>query len=87
MKRRIFIWAGAGFLVAAFWALYALAAFPSTNERMRDLWPVVTVTCPILIGGIHYPISLYQALAANTFTYALVGLIVESLRRLHSRHA
>ncbi len=87
MKRRIFRWASAGFLVAAFWALYALAAFPFTNERMRDVWTLITLTCPILTAGSHNPISLYQALAANTFTYALVGLIVELLRRLHLRHA
>jgi hypothetical protein len=28
----------------------------------------------------HYPISLYEVLAANAVTYALVGLIVETLR-------
>jgi hypothetical protein len=32
------------------------------------------------MAGMHYPISLYEALAANTATYALVGLIVETLR-------
>jgi hypothetical protein len=32
------------------------------------------------IAGRHYPISLYEVLAANAVTYALVGLIVETLR-------
>jgi hypothetical protein len=32
----------------------------------------------------HYPITLYEALAANAGTYALVGLIVETLR--HQLH-
>jgi hypothetical protein len=35
MKYRIALWASAGFLAAGFWALFALATFPSTNERMR----------------------------------------------------
>jgi uncharacterized BrkB/YihY/UPF0761 family membrane protein len=80
MKYRIAIWAIAGLLVAGFWALYALATFPST-ERMRDVWPVITFTCPIAILGMHHAISLYESLAANVITYALVGLIVETLRK------
>jgi len=78
MKYRIGIWAVIGFLVAAFWALFA--TFPSI-ERMRDVWQLVSLTCPIAIVGMHHPISLYEALAVNTVTYALVGLIVETLRR------
>lgn len=83
MNYRIAMWAGAGFLVAGFWALFAIATFPS-SERMRDVWTLVGVTCPIAIAGMHYPISLYETLAANAVTYALLGLIVETLRhRLH----
>lgn len=80
MKYGIALWAGAGFLVAGFWALFALATFPSTNERMRDVWTLVCLTCPIAIAK-RYPISLYEVLAANAATYALVGLIVKTLRR------
>jgi len=86
MKFRIGLWASAGFLVACSWALFAFATFPSTNERMRDVWILVSLTCPIAIVGRHYPISLYAALAANAITYALVGLVVESVRR-HLNHA
>jgi hypothetical protein len=86
MKCRIAMWASAGFLVAASWAIYAAATFPLTSERMRDAWTLVTLTCPIAIAGMHFPISLYWALAANAATYALVGLIVETLRR-QLRHA
>ncbi len=81
MKYRIALWASAGFLVAGFWALFAFATFPSTNERMRDVWALVSLTCPVAIAGRHYAISLYEALAINTVTYALVGLLVETLRR------
>ena len=80
MKLRIAIWASAGFLVAAFWALFAIATFPATSERMRDVGILISLTCPVSIAGMHYPISLFEALAANTLTYALVGLIVEVLR-------
>jgi hypothetical protein len=84
MKCRIAIWASAGFLVAAFWLLFAIATFPSTSERMRDVWILINLTCPVSIAGMRYPISLYAVLAANAVTYALVGLIVETLReRLH----
>ncbi len=83
MKYRIAMWASAGFLVAGGWALYAFATFPLTNERMREAWTLLSVTCPIApiaIAGIHFPISLYWTLVANAATYALVGLIVETLR-------
>jgi len=81
MKYRIAVWSAAGFLVAGFWALFAIATFPSTNERMRDVWTLVSLTCPVAIAGRHYPISLYEVLAANAVTYALVGLMLEILRR------
>jgi len=84
MKTRIAAWAGVGFLIAGFWAIFAAATFPTTNERLRDVWIVVSFTCPIAVAGKHYAISLYEALAANAITYALVGLIVETLRqKLH----
>jgi hypothetical protein len=86
MKYRIAIWAIAGFLVAGFWALFAIATFPSTNERLRDVWTLVCVTFPIAIARGH-SISLYESLAANAATYALVGLVVETLRKqLHHAH-
>jgi hypothetical protein len=81
MRYRIAIWASAGLLVAAGWALYALAAAPFTNERMREVWTLASVTCPVIIPGKYFPIRLYWALIANAATYALVGLIVETLRR------
>lgn len=84
MKYRITMWAIAGFLVAGFWALFAFATFPSTSERMRDVSTFFCTTCPIAIAGMHYPISPYETLAANAVTYALIGLIVETLwKRLH----
>ncbi len=83
MKYRLAIWAFAGLLVAGFWAVLA---FPSAGERMRDVWTLVCITCPIAIVGMHHPISLYEVLVANTVTYGIVGLVVESLRK-QLRHA
>ena len=83
MKFRIAIWAITGFVIAGLWGLFAVATFPS-SERMRDVWAFICVTCPIAIAGMHHPVTLYETLAANAITYALVGLIVETLRkRLH----
>jgi hypothetical protein len=81
MKSRIAMWAGAGFIVAYFWALFAIATFPPSVERMRDVSTLISITCPIAIAGRHYPISLLESLAANAATYALIGLMVETLRR------
>jgi hypothetical protein len=80
MKYRIAMWASAGFMAAGFWAIFAFVTFPSTNERMRDVWTLVCLTCPVAMAK-HYPMSLYEVLAANAVTYALVGLTVEALRR------
>lgn len=87
MKYRIAMWALVGFLLGGFWALFAAATFPSTGERMRDVWPLVCLTCPIAIAGMRHAISLYEALIANAITYGLVGLIVETMRKeLHHAH-
>lgn len=84
MKKRIAIWTGAGFLVALFWALYVLATAPHTNERMHDVWILAGISCPIIFARSH-PVSVYQVLVANAATYALIGLVVEALRRNRTR--
>ncbi|HKW18629.1 MAG TPA: hypothetical protein VJO35_14075 [Terriglobales bacterium] len=85
MKYRITIWAISGFLVAGFWAIYAIATFPATNASMRELWTLISLSCPIAILGQHHPISIYEVLAANALTYALVGMGVETLLRQFRR--
>jgi len=80
VKYRIAIWAAAGFLIAGGWAVYFFLA-----NKDLPIEPLVStlvrLTCPIAIVGAHYPVSVYSALAANVATYALVGLVVEILRR------
>ena len=84
MKYRIAMWAAAGFLVASAWAVYFLVA-----SKDQPIGPfvsaIVQLSCPVAIVGSHYRVSLYAVLAANVATYALVGLVVESLRRQFNR--
>ena len=81
MRYRIALWASAGFLVAVLWALFAFVTGAAASAQLREVWPLVSLTCPIAIVGMHHAVSLYEAVAANTITYALIGLIVETLRR------
>ena len=80
MKYRIAIWAAAGFLVASGWAIYFFL-----KAKDLPIEPLVSallrLTCPIAIVGMHHAVSIYSSLAANVATYALVGLMVEILRR------
>lgn len=86
MKNRIAIWALSGFLVAGFWALYALASTPPALGPSDPMSALVSLTCPIALIR-SYPLSLYLVLVSNAATYALVGLIVETVRRrLHHAH-
>jgi len=79
MKYRIAMWASAGFLVSGCWGLY----FAVTNKDI-PIEPIVNIlarlTQPIMVLSSH-PLSLYLVLFANAATYALVGLIVETLRQ------
>jgi hypothetical protein len=80
MKYRIAMWAAAGFLVASGWALYFLVV--SKDHPIEPMVStLVRLTCPVAIIGSHYPVSLYSALVANVAMYALLGLVVETLRR------
>ena len=80
MKYRIAIWGVAGFLVASGWAAYFFL-----KDKDLPIEPLVSallrLTCPIAIVGMRYPVSIYSSLAANVATYAVVGLLVETLRR------
>ena len=80
MKYRIARWATVGFLVAGGWGVYFLVA--SKDHPIEPIVPtLVRLTYPIAIVGSHHSVSLYSALVANAATYALAGLVVETLRR------
>ncbi len=79
MKFRIGIWASAGLLIAGFWAFYAFASTPPALTSADPIVLLVQLTCPIAFVG-FYRLGLYWVLLANAATYALVGLIVETVR-------
>ncbi|MGB7434302.1 MAG: hypothetical protein WBR26_22105 [Candidatus Acidiferrum sp.] len=79
MKYRIAIWAVAGFVVAGCWAVYALLSGPPALSSADPLLPLVRLTCPIALFS-FYPLSVYFVLAANAATYALLGMVVQTLR-------
>ena len=89
MKFRIFLWAMAGFLAAAGWAFYAAATFPDLIQFKPLVWNLALLTQPLAFASMrfHFPASIYWVLITNAASYALVGLIVESLRRqlLHAK--
>ncbi|HXC96127.1 MAG TPA: hypothetical protein VNU92_10515 [Edaphobacter sp.] len=87
MRNRIALWAVAGFVVAAFWIFFTYAISPVTTGPMHGLRLLAGITCPISLASFR-PIGLSWVLIANTATYALVGLIVETVRkfRAHPRN-
>jgi hypothetical protein len=84
MKYRIAIWAAAGFLVASGWAVYFLIA-NKDHPTEPIVSTLISLTCPVAIVGSHYPVGLCAALVINVATYALIGLVVETLRRQLNR--
>lgn len=83
MKFRIAMWASAGFLIAASWALYAFASAPPAMTSGDPIVSLVELTCPIVFASIHFhfPLGLYWSLVANAATYGLIGLMVETVRQ------
>jgi hypothetical protein len=83
MKTRIAVWACMGFLATGFWGLY----FANADKR-KPIGPLVDavarITQPIataVVPYVHSRVGLHSFLWMNAATYALIGLIVEALRR------
>jgi hypothetical protein len=47
------------------------------------MWILARLTCPVVFASFyfHFPLGVYWTLLANAATYALVGLIMETLRQ------
>ena len=83
MKYRIVAWAFVGFAVAGCWAFYAFANAPATMMSREPLLTLIEFTCPVVLVSFYFNVgvSVYATLVVNAATYALLGLIVETLRR------
>lgn len=80
MKSAIAMWTGAGALVVVFWTLYLSATAPTGNGGL--VRTLTYLTCPIALAQ-HHALSFYLVLLVNAATYALVGMVVETVRRQH----
>jgi hypothetical protein len=75
MKLRIAIWAGVGALVVVLWNLVVVSNLSTIGLALAY------VTCPIVALAMNHAISFYEALLINAATYALIGTVVETMRR------
>jgi hypothetical protein len=80
MRYRIAGWALAGFLIAAFWAVYLFTTFHMPISR--DIESAARLTCPIALVGEHYHfgVSLGWVLVSNAVVYGFLGLCLEPVR-------
>jgi hypothetical protein len=86
MISRIAIWASVGLLVSIGWALY----FASTNKALPIepiAYVLASVTQPIAAAALYlklvHQFGLIWVIAVNAATYALLGLIVETVGQHH----
>jgi hypothetical protein len=88
MQYRIACWAVVGLPVVVGWNAYILATFPEQITAQPLLWVLVKLTCPIAFASFyfHFGVGIYWVLLANAATYALLGLMLETLRK-RLRHA
>ena len=77
MKSRIAIWGAVGALVVVFWRFYISATLINPQGLEGIL---VDLTCPIALTRNH-PQTFYFDLVVNAITYALIGAVVETIRR------
>lgn len=80
MKKRIAVWAIVGFAVAGFWAFY-FAREAKDNLIGPFVYALAGVTQPIVLLIHQFAVSFYWVLLLNAVTYALIGLVLETLRR------
>ena len=82
MKYRIAMWASAGFLVAGSWALY-FARASKDNPIEPIVYTLARLTQPVAAVSdyFNFPLGLRATRVWNAATYALVGLIMETIRR------
>jgi thiosulfate reductase cytochrome b subunit len=81
MKSRIAIWACGGALIVGLWSIY-LSSMPGVPRGIAAI--LLDATCPIALARQHH-LTIYFVFLANALTYALAGLIVETMWRTTKR--
>ena len=84
MKHRVVNWASAGFVIACGWIIYSFAVPPEffiTSLRQPLVEAAVCISCPISYAGRYFPLYFWWIPPINAATYALIGLIAETLRK------
>jgi hypothetical protein len=78
------VWAAAGLLIAMGWGLYFATANKATPIRPL-VYALARLTQPVVATVVYFnpdvPLDLHSAVVANAATYALVGIIVETVRK------
>jgi hypothetical protein len=85
MKLRIAMWSSLGALVVVVWRVYISLTLSNPLGRDGIGRILAYLTCPISIAHQH-PQSFYFVLVMNAATYALAGVLVETIRRHHHLH-
>ena len=81
---RVGIWATAGLLIAMGWGIYFATANKATPIGPL-VYVMVRLTQPVIATVVYFdpdtPLVLHSAVVANAATYALLGIIVETVRK------
>jgi hypothetical protein len=82
MNRRIMMWGLLGLSVAFSWALIGIFAGPDFNVGRSTL---AAVTAPVSLLGRKMPLGVEASILLNGCIYALLGLVIETTRRVLAR--
>ena len=86
---RIAVWASAGFSVSLAWGIYFASAAKSIPIE-PTVYALAMLTQPaaaiLLYLRPNSPLSLTWVIAANAVTYAVLGLLVETIRQHRRLH-
>ena len=75
---RIALWAAVGATTVLLWNLAYIPHLTTLEVALAK------ISCPIIVVTRQHNISLFTGLVANTFTYALIGILVEAIRSAQS---
>ena len=86
MKLRLAIWSILGALVVIVWRVYISVTLSNPLGTGGVGRTLIYLTCPISIASHQHPQGFYFVLIMNAVTYALVGIVVETMRWEYKTH-